>query len=391
MKNRAWRFLKFYYPFSNDNRKKYSVLRNMVTFIGVLVFQFNTLAQENETALVPKVDKRIELMNIMYQLAKYGEATDTFNPQYTKAINAHFSPFKNLPTISYVKNLIEKYEKDSINMNDWELPSLAVHLTQPPELKPLVDNEKRDNSDSWDDRSLLTTEFVTFIKDFYQKSNAEIFFKKQESYYNNIQKNYLKQGIIIQKQWINTFFRLKPTETYFPILSLSPTMGAYLRVNFKDNERNTYTIFGCSKYDNQGMPLTFQEPYFAWSILHEYIHCFSNQVIEHDTSTWKSLGEKLLSNPKVFDLVKGTFYGNWRYLLYESLVRATSIRYAIAHNESTEKVELDIKKQEMLGFFWMKDLVNQLGEYENNRKKYKKFSEFMPELIQAFEKYAVNK
>lgn len=366
------------------------IVKSITVLFFVSIFHFSdySKAQQSESSLFPKIDKRVEFLNIIYQFAKHGKAIDTLNDRDTHLINEHFLKFKNHPVIVYTNNLIRQFAKDSIDIIEWELPSLAVHLSQPPQLQPLVDQINVDNSDGWDNRSLLNNEYIFLIQDFYKQTNAEKFFRIQEKYYKKIYQEYSNNGIIINKNWLDNFFRIKPSETYFPILTLRPNTGAYLRVNFENNKRNTHTIFGCNKFDSNGIPMTFGEPSFAWSILHEYIHCFCNQLIEKDSLKLKPSGQELLSNQRVYNLVKNTFYNNWRYLLYESLVRAVSIRYAMSNNKNHDQIESDIKRQEDLGFLWMKDLVEKLGIYENNRNKYNSFSKFMPQIIKAFENYA---
>ncbi len=340
-----------------------------------------------QSALHPQIDERVEFLNIVYQLARYGQATEAGNPDYTKAINRHFLPYGGHKAIAYTKDLIGKYWQDSIDIKDWELPSLAVHIASLRDFKPLT-GAYRDSTDGWDDRTLLSPEYLQLLQSFYRDSRAKTFFKARKKYYAQVGRYFLEKGTPVDGSWIQRFFSTPKTETYYPILSLSPAGGAYIRANLDPVRRNTHTVFGSSGYDAAGRPLDVDNPYFAWAILHETIHCYSNQLVEQNAAKFRAIGEALLTNKTVLEKTKNTFYGNWRYLIYESMVRSVSIRYAMAHHTAPAKTEEDIKKQESLGFLWMRDLVDLLGKYESNRTQYRDLSAFMPEIVAAFEGYA---
>lgn len=86
--------------------------------------------------------------------------------------------------------------------------------------------------------------------------------------------------------------------------------------------------------------------------------------------------------------MKDTFYGNWQYLLYESLVRACSIKYMTVNKQISQNIEKEIAGQEKVGFLWMRGLLKELDNYEADRKRYKNLGEFMPQLILFFKKTA---
>ena len=74
----------------------------------------------------------------------------------------------------------------------------------------------------------------------------------------------------------------------------------------------------------------------------------------------------------------------------ESLVRASVIRYLISHNTGPAIANKEIQLQSSKGFIWIKQLVNLLGTYEKNRKRYPTLESFMPQIIKFYNITATN-
>lgn len=343
-----------------------------------------TNSQPEANSLIPKIDERVELISIAFMLSGMEELNDSLNPHYREAIYNHFSKFPRHKLIIYLDSLWTRLKNDSIEFGYWDAPAIAIHLSQPPELKLLVPLVDSANTDPWDNRSLLTEELILLIREFYRDTDCESFFKSQKPYYEKIQNQYEKDGIKLNKQWINEYYSVEPNEKYYAVIALCLRNGAYLRVNYRNEVRDTYTIFGCTDFDKNGIPTTFNEQYFPLSMLHEYLHCFVNQLVEKYSGKLRQSAETILFNPKVFELMKNTFYGNWRYLLYESLVRACSIKYKMEHIEDKSLIEKDFKAQEKAGFFWMRELVELFEKYYSNRGKYPDMDTFMPVVVKYF-------
>ncbi len=66
--------------------------------------------------------------------------------------------------------------------------------------------------------------------------------------------------------------------------------------------------------------------------------------------------------------MKSQAYGNWETMINESLVRASVIRYMIDNNYSQKEINEEILIQRGRKFLWIKELVDLLGNYEQNRQ-----------------------
>lgn len=283
----------------------------LVILCWAIAFSNHSQSQPAANALIAGVDERLELLSIAYRLATGSGFNDTLNPGYEKTIAAYFVQHSNHPFIQYLKQVSDSLAKDSIDISGWEIPSLAMHISQPPELEPLVAYNDTAAVDGWDDRTLLTLKFISLLKQFYTDAGCAAFFKAQQPYYKLVNAEVEKQCVKLDKQWLEDFFSLPAKENYYAVISLQ-NIGVwdYIRVNFKNNIRNTFTVFGCDAFDENGMPVNFNNPAFARSNLHEYIHAFTNQLVDGGISQLLQPAETILKNPEVWNKVQHTFYNN---------------------------------------------------------------------------------
>jgi hypothetical protein len=77
-------------------------------------------------------------------------------------------------------------------------------------------------------------------------------------------------------------------------------------------------------------------------------------------------------------------YGSWKTMMYESLVRACVIRY-LDQKMGREAADKQLASDTERGFRWMAELEKQLLIYENNRREFRAFDDFMPVLVDWFE------
>jgi len=84
--------------------------------------------------------------------------------------------------------------------------------------------------------------------------------------------------------------------------------------------------------------------------------------------------------------MKGQAYASWETMMRESLVRACGVRYAMA-NDGKERAQQAANYNIGRGFHWTKELSELLGQYEQQRDKYKTLDVFMPEIVKFFQNY----
>lgn len=342
-------------------------------------------ASANPAPLVPTVDTRIELISIIGRLARLTEFADAPPSNYSKAIDASFAKHASHPLVVRIKDLNDRALKEGGGFGSWEMFSLAVHLGPPPELSPLVPVGSA-NDDTWEDRTLFESETTALVRRFYEDAQCDRFFQSQEGTYGSVARSFERQAIKIDRTWLDGFFAVPATESYSQLVSVLGVGDAtYLRVNDRKDHRNTHTIVAYRPEDASGPMTKARREAIARSALHEYVHAFTNRLVDQRMGDLEAPAGRLLADPVVAERVKGTFYDNAPFLLYESLVRASTIKYLLENAGVETGREQEIAAQERAGFLWMRGLVALLDAYQGDRARYPSLSAFMPEIVRYLE------
>src|SRR4051812_30984575 len=94
--------------------------------------------------LNPTVDKRVELLSIVFRLAGNQEYNSDFFKKYVGDINNHFAPYSKHPLILFARELAQE---KSIGFD--AVMAMAIHLQQPPLLEPIVSFHDRLPEQRW--------------------------------------------------------------------------------------------------------------------------------------------------------------------------------------------------------------------------------------------------
>ena len=130
-------------------------MKQIVIAMFFFVLSQQIFSQEGQIIKEPKVDKRVELLSIVFQLAGNEEFNATYFKKYSDDVKSHFSLYKNHELIGFAKEL---REKKSISYD--AVLSMAVILDD--KLNPLIDlsttiPEKRWNKDDANKFIILLT------------------------------------------------------------------------------------------------------------------------------------------------------------------------------------------------------------------------------------------
>jgi len=141
--------------------------------------------------------------------------------------------------------------------------------------------------------------------------------------------------------------------------------------------------------DDTGMPKFDYYPFAELIIIHEFNHSFANDLIDNNIEAYRESGEKLFSVSK--DLLAKQAYGKWETMMREALVRAAVIKNMKDHDYDQQIIKslINWEKKEC-GFFWIEELVAELENYDNQRKKYPTLESYMPRLIEVYKIWVEN-
>lgn len=345
-------------------------------FCLLTVFSFG---QNPNTLDKPKVDKRVELLSIVFRLAESREYSSERFKLYTDKIQAHYNPYKNHKLIAFIK----KTRKENGVGYD-AVMSMAIHLDST--LNPLVEFSDKIPDERWGKDNAY--EFVRLLKNFYKESNSEKFFKENQNLYDKVSKKFLPVYEHLDLAWYTSFYGKEPTEKFVVVNGLGNGGGNFgTSITLPNGKRKVYAIMGTWETDSLGMAKFTLDNYFP-ILLHEFNHSFVNYLLDNNPKPYKDSGEKIYK--AVQNKMKKQAYGDWKTMLNEALVRASVIKYMKDHNYTKQEILDETISQLNRGFLWIDDLVAELENYDNKRSVYPTLKSYMPNIAKAYETYAQN-
>ena len=326
---------------------------------------------------LPKVDKRIELLSIVFRLAGNFEYNNDAFGSYVADIHKHFDKFKDHPLISFAA---EMRDKNGVSFD--AVMCMAIYLEQPPSLNPIVPFSATVPERRWGQENAV--KFAGLLQQFYTDAKCEEFFKKHEDMYNTAQERFTPVYKALDVNWFHQYYGTEPGSGLNIIIGLGLGGGNYgPKVKYPDGKEDNYAIMGTWNIDSTNYPVYIVDDILP-TLIHEFNHSYVNYLTKKYERDFENAGTQL------FDLVKegmgNQHYNNWQTMMNEALVRASVIRYLLNHNPDGNAAKYQLVSDFGSGFFWMKDLVNTLGVYEKKRNKYPMLEDFMPVLSDFYGK-----
>lgn len=332
--------------------------------------------QEKSIMEKPRVDKRVELLSIVFRLAEAREYSSTTFKHYTDRIENHFGIYKNHELIDFIKSV-----RNSNGIGYDAVMSMAIHLDENLNLLTTVtDNslEKR-----WTKEN--AAQFVTLLKKFYRDTDCEKFFKDNADLYTEASIRFLPVYENIDLKWYHSFFGKEPNEKFIIVNGLGNGPGNYgPKIHYQNGNEDVYAIIGTWDVDSTGIPVFQIQDYFS-TLIHEFNHSFVNYLTEKNIELFRENGEE------IFTLLEGEMrsqaYGNWETVINEALVRAAVIKYMADHNYTEQEISQAMQNEISRGFVWIKELVAELENYDKQRDLYPTLESYIPELAGSYESY----
>ena len=328
--------------------------------------------------LIPKIDKRVEMLSIVSRLADYDEYNQSMAEKYVADIHAHFDRFKGDTLIRLANNV---REESGVSFD--AVMSMAVNLMLTGEKFSFQENWEKNLDKRWTHKAAL--QFVTLLNQFYTKTKARVFFATEVPYYNKITKAFEQTLSNFHLRWYYDYYSIKPKDKFNIIIGCGNGGANYgPHITDKKGVTQVFAIMGSWSFDKEGNPEFKQENYLP-TVIHEFNHSFINPLLNNFSNNivFKNSMEKILDTLETE--MKMQAYGDWETILNESLVRASVVRYLMKSNPDNTKIsEGEIMEQVNRGFLWTRELVSLLGVYEMNRGKYPTINEFYPNIINFF-------
>ncbi len=355
-------------------------MSKIISIIIVLIVFSSCKYEEPKTLQEPRVDKRVELLSIVFRLADCNEYTSNDFAIYVEKIESHFDKYKNHELIKYIK--------DSIRTNGVGFDAvmkMAINITEPPLMEAITPFTENIPEERWGKEN--AEKFLQLLNQFYTDSDCDLFFRNNEDLYEIASKRFLNLYKEIDIDWYTDFYGESPNQEFIIVNALGNGGGNYGAKITNNNKEIVYAIMGTWMCDSLGLPIYNTEKYLP-TLIHEFSHSFVNHNIEKHKDKLASSGVVIYEPIK--EMLQKQAYSNWETMYFEAVVRASVVKYLKDHNYDKAYIDKQLTSEINRGFIWTDSLVEELERYSNNREKYPTFNSFMPEIVKLFDYTAQN-
>jgi hypothetical protein len=353
---------------------------NRIRLFALFLFSGLTAPAFCQDLIEVRIDRRFELMSIVFRLADFSEYRMGNVADYNEAVDTYFSPFKEHAAVKMARGLRESVAFDAI-------PNLAVRVTDAVSFAPLRSLE--DPGTQLDSRWKpgVAAEFLKAMASFAKDTKADLFFEAQEPLYREALAS-CREGLVshLDQGWFARTFGKRDRDTFtFCVALLNGGANYGPSVPNASGGEDLFALIGTGETPKGKSP-TFTQAYLG-TLVHEFLHSFLNPWVDRHLQELKAAGEAL--NAPVMEQMRRQAYGEASTALKESMVRAFTIRYFrdLGQDKEADSQEAEHEKR---GFYWVKDLAELLRDYTHNRAEFPDLEAFTPKLVTAFKTWGAD-
>jgi hypothetical protein len=337
------------------------------------------LCIERDNDLVEtKVDPRIELLYAVMRFSEYKDYENEeiklcnqieYNYTYKNEFDRYFSEYREHEAVGALNELKEA------GVSYYDLFHCMVSLSDPPELEHKVGQWELESAvwGSWPEKMKPALwkrwdSFVAAMRDYAKVSDFMSFYTSHMNFYDEVVK---RAGIKACRSEIENYFGRKAKSYEIILMPLAWNFG-YSAMFGEGEDTQLIALIGPFGVENdlpvfRGVELT---------AYHEFSHRFVKPVVKKYYNETEEY-EALYGPVKDMLTIKDS-YSPWSLHAEETIVRAISLRFM----GDKEFVRERLNEYESMGFIYIRDIYDLLGEYEGNRDKYPDFESFYPEILE---------
>ena len=262
--------------------------------------------------------------------------------------------------------------------------SMAVHVKDVATLAERVPFDAPDSKLDKRRRPADARRFLAALRRFEERSRFQIFLDSHAAFY---QATGTRLRTLVESEadlsWFDRFFGARPGARFVAVPSVVSGGGnSGLVLLSEDGREETYAMIGVWRVDGEGQPFFGRQ--MLPTLVHEFAHSYVNPLAERLPAVDESRNAIYKS---VANEMRAQDYGTGHTLVCESLVRASTARYVLAH-DGASAARLAIHDEEERSFVWTGELFQLLRGYEADRASYATLEPFMPKVAAYFESLA---
>ena len=331
-------------------------------------------------AINPHFNEGIELMCLIFRLAGAPEYNICMVPTIYKSADSFFAQMKNHEAITIARECRSR----GVSYDAVTAFGLYLLISENGSISfnPDYVEDSNDSFNRWSDKQ--KKQMLNAVNDFYRESDFRRWYDTTEPKRQQAIESF-KKICTVDFAWYDSFFG--PKENSGIQIFLSFLIGLHnhgLAVDLVNGKHLLSPVYGSIHEDNRGAPYYTD---ILSIIIHEFCHPFCNPLIDE---FWDLMEEKANSVLKrVKAQMDAQAYGQSKTMMYETFVRASTIRYLVTHRNNKSKETL-IQSEELKGFILVRCLVEALEKREQNPSLYPTMKDFMPEIIKAVNNFQLD-
>jgi hypothetical protein len=319
------------------------------------------------------VDPRIELYQAVV-LASGMPVTNYVDIDYKLKVDKQMAKYKNHPLFRFSeqhlkRNNIFKYIDAPI--------TFLLHLDNNFEWRKDVTYEFRNDA--------TIDSFRHYLRQFVRESDYIHFFNSNEAFYDislrNLQFN-LED--FKEKERVLNYYGVKQNEAIdFNLILNFLGWGNFGPRLHTSKGKEMYAVIAPQKSYIR-IP-TFDQTRMYDLVWHEFGHSFANPAVEKKPYIDQLLALSHLHEP-IKESMRQQAYAEWLAVLREHLTEAVACRLAAQKFGETFAEQNLVRVKKGRRWIYLNPLLDALKEYEANRAKYPTLEDFMPRIVESFQK-----
>ncbi|MGN1221284.1 MAG: DUF4932 domain-containing protein [Candidatus Cryptobacteroides sp.] len=301
-------------------------------------------SSESGNAIELVYDECIDLMAVVWRLAGAMEYSSSDWEEYDSCIDEYFKPYADHPAVQLAK----EYRKSGVGYDAVVSYGAFLEIDADGNIgfdKSVVNNV----DDRWTSR--MQTTMLESLQAFYNDTDFHKWYETTEVFREMAMEEFSKLAAGVDKSWFTSFF--STTEMPKFRITVAPIIGC-----------NNYGLSAITSDGNTILSPVMGSLSFD-ILIHEFCHPYCNPVIDN------IFGRISFNARRFFKMEKALLglqaYSSVKTMMYETLVRASVIKYLAAHDAGTD-VQALVMEQVRNGFPIVKPLVENMkpGWTEND-------------------------
>lgn len=297
--------------------------------------------------LVVAIDRRVELMSIIFRLANRPRFTEAATP-YARAVDAAFP--RDHDAVTFTSQLGQRY-----GIGHDMAPSLAVHLDD--KLAPVRSLDPLPAPlAAW--KYANVPKYLDAVRAFAATGALDRLLLEQHGYLEQVEAaDRAFFGRVPIVEWFDGVFGARPRTRYHLVPGLlNGPMDYAARVELPDGSEDVYAIVHLDHPDAAGVPAPTEAalPF----VVHELCHSYTNPIVDAAMTELAPLAAPAIA--KVADQMRRHAYSTDAIVVEESVVRAIVVLW-VRERGGAAAGDAEIAEQERLGFTWTRALADRLA------------------------------